>query len=78
MSSQHAGSAGAAQDPYRFLLVADDRSQAIFAEAILRGAGMMAEVVAEPERMMAALELFAPDLVLMDLHMPGSSGTVLT
>ena len=78
MSSQHAGGTDAAQAPYRILIVEDDRSQAIFAEAILRGAGMMAEVVAEPARMMAALELFAPDLVLMDLHMPGSSGTVLT
>ena len=78
MSSQHAGGTDTAQDPYRILIVEDDRSQAIFAEAILRGAGMMAEVVAEPARMMAALELFAPDLVLMDLHMPGASGTALT
>lgn len=64
--------------PYRVLVVEDDRSQAIFAEAILRGAGMQAEVVAVPERMMEALERFNPDLVLMDLHMPGVSGTTLT
>ena len=31
-----------------------------------------------PERMMEAMERFDPDLVLMDLHMPGSSGTALT
>lgn len=65
-------------DPYRVLIVEDDRSQAMFAEAILRGAGMQAEVVAIPERMMEALERFVPDLVLMDLHMPGTSGTTLT
>ena len=65
-------------NPYRVLIVEDDRSQAMFAEAILRGAGMQAEVVAIPERMMDALERFNPDLVLMDLHMPGTSGTTLT
>ena len=65
-------------DPFRVLIVEDDRSQAMFAEAILRGAGMQAEVVAVPEQMMASLERFDPDLVLMDLHMPGISGTVLT
>ena len=65
-------------DPYRVLVVEDDRSQALFAEAILRGAGMQAEVVAIPERMMEAMERFNPDLVLMDLHMPGTSGTSLT
>lgn len=65
-------------DRFRVLIVEDDRSQALFAEAILRGAGMEAEVVAVAEQMMATLERFAPDLVLMDLHMPGSSGTSLT
>lgn len=65
-------------DPFRVLIVEDDRSQALFAEAILRGAGMQAEVVAVPEQMMASMERFDPDLVLMDLHMPGISGTVLT
>ena len=77
MSSAH-GEAGAAAAPFRVLIVEDDRSQAIFAEAILRGAGMQAEVVAMPERMMEAMERFDPDLVLMDLHIPGSSGTALT
>jgi PleD family two-component response regulator/EAL domain-containing protein (putative c-di-GMP-specific phosphodiesterase class I) len=65
-------------DPFRVLIVEDDRSQALFAEAILRGAGMRAEVVGMPEQMMASMERFEPDLVLMDLHMPGISGTVLT
>lgn len=68
----------ASADPFRVLIVEDDRSQALFAEAILRGAGMLAEVVAIPELMLAAMERFDPDLVLMDLHMPGASGTALT
>lgn len=64
--------------PYRVLIVEDDRSQAVFAEAILRGAGMQVEVVAVPERVLEAVERFNPDLILMDLHLPGISGTQLT
>ncbi len=70
--------ASAPDDPFRIMIVEDDRSQAMFAEAILRGAGMAPKVVAVPEQMMAILEDFDPDLVLMDLHMPGTSGTSLT
>lgn len=77
-TTNEVASEAANADPYRILIVEDDRSQALFAEAILRGAGMQAEVVAMPERMMATLERFNPDLVLMDLHMPGISGTSLT
>lgn len=65
-------------DPFRVMIVEDDRSQAMFAEAILRGAGMSPKVVAVPEQMMGILEDFDPDLVLMDLHMPGISGSSLT
>jgi EAL domain-containing protein (putative c-di-GMP-specific phosphodiesterase class I)/PleD family two-component response regulator len=65
-------------NPFRIMIVEDDRSQAMFAEAILRGAGMSPKVVAVPGQMMAVLEDFDPDLVLMDLHMPGTSGTSLT
>jgi len=68
----------ATADPFRVMIVEDDRSQAMFAEAILRGAGMSPKVVAVPEQMMAILEDFDPELVLMDLHMPGISGTSLT
>mgnify|MGYP002738617805 CR=1 FL=1 len=41
------------EDKIRILIVEDDRSQALFAEAILRGAGMLPEVVAVPEQMKA-------------------------
>ncbi|MEO5963485.1 MAG: EAL domain-containing protein [Thermomonas sp.] len=77
-ADDHPDQAGAVIDPYRIMIVEDDRSQAMFAEAILRGAGMQPRVVAIPEQMMATLEAFDPDLVLMDLHMPGISGTALT
>lgn len=66
------------EPPYRILIVEDDRSQALFAQSILKGSGMDTEVVALPGEAMAAMDRFQPDLLLMDLHMPGMSGTELT
>ncbi|MCA1714846.1 MAG: response regulator, partial [Gammaproteobacteria bacterium] len=66
------------ESPYRVLVVEDDRSQALFAQGVLSGAGMQAEVVSIPGEVMQAMAGFSPDLVLMDLHMPGISGTELT
>ena len=64
--------------PYRVLVVEDDASQALFAESVLRGAGIDARAVRESVQVMPQMEDFKPDLVLMDLHMPGISGTELT
>lgn len=66
------------EPPYRILIVEDDRSQALFAQSVLKGSGMDTEVVALPGEAMAAMDRFQPDLLLMDLHMPGMSGTELT
>lgn len=63
---------------YRVLIVEDDRSQALFAQSVLKGAGMEAHVVPVAGETIAVLGEFRPDLVLMDLHMPGMSGTELT
>lgn len=63
---------------YRVLIVEDDRSQALFAQSVLAGAGMQAQAESNPEEVMAALETFRPDLVLMDLHMPAIDGAELT
>lgn len=73
--------AQAGDDPaaaYRVLIVEDDRSQALFAESVLNGTGMQARVVAVASEVIVTMEEFSPDLVLMDLHMPGMSGTELT
>jgi EAL domain-containing protein (putative c-di-GMP-specific phosphodiesterase class I)/PleD family two-component response regulator len=66
------------QPPFRILIVEDDRGQALFAQSVLHGAGMSAEVEMAPQAVLPAIERFKPDLVLMDLHMPGQDGMTLT
>ena len=67
-----------ASDPYRVLIVEDDRSQAIFAESILRKAGMSTRMITDPLSVLDDLERFHPDLILMDLYMPDCDGMELT
>ncbi|MCH2091879.1 MAG: EAL domain-containing protein [Pseudoxanthomonas sp.] len=66
------------ESPYRVLIVEDDRGQALFAQSVLHGAGMQAEVQMQPDGLLDAMRRFRPDLVLMDLHMPGKDGMSLT
>ena len=65
-------------EPFRVLVVEDDRNQALFAEGILRNAGMQTDVVLDPLDVLEALHRFNPDLILMDLHMPHANGIELT
>ena len=66
------------EDPFRVMIVEDDRSQAMFAESVLRKAGMETMAVTDPLDTLERLEQFRPDLVLMDLYMPNISGMELT
>ena len=66
------------ESPYRILIVEDDRTQALFAQSVLHGAGMKAEVQMQPDGVIDAIGRFDPDLILMDLHMPGLDGMRLT
>lgn len=66
------------EEPFRILIVEDDRPQAVFAESILRKAGMQTRAVHDPLEAIDALEEFDPELVLMDLRMPGCNGIELT
>ena len=68
---------GRAPNAWRVLVVEDDPSQALFAESVLNGAGMQAQVVSVPSQVMDAMQQLRPDLVLMDLHMPGMDGVEL-
>ncbi|RDH89722.1 MAG: hypothetical protein DIZ77_12310 [endosymbiont of Seepiophila jonesi] len=64
--------------PYRVLVVEDDPAQAVFATSILNKAGFETHSVTDPLQVMEVLHDFKPDLILMDLYMPGASGAELT
>ncbi len=63
---------------FRVMIVEDDRSQALFAESVLRKAGVETLAVTEPLQTLEQLARFKPDLILMDLYMPEISGMELT
>lgn len=60
--------------PHRVLIVDDDVDLAAHYRLVLLGAGMEAEVLQQPEMIAETLSAFRPELVLMDMHMPGFSG----
>jgi diguanylate cyclase (GGDEF)-like protein len=61
-------------EPYRVLIVDDDPPLAAFHAQILREAGMQTRIVTDPLLVMEPLMEMRPDLILMDLYMPGCSG----
>jgi EAL domain-containing protein (putative c-di-GMP-specific phosphodiesterase class I)/PleD family two-component response regulator len=65
-------------EQFRVLIVEDDRSQAMFAEGILRTAEIGTKVLHSSENLLPTIESFKPDLILMDLHLPNASGIELT
>lgn len=65
-------------DPFRILIVDDDRSQTMIVEASLRRAGCKTRVVNEARLALAAMQEFNPDLAVVDLHMPEINGIELT
>jgi len=58
----------------RILSVEDDSHQEAFLRTVLSSAGYEFRAVAEPARLEAELASFRPDIVLMDVMLPGVSG----
>ena len=58
----------------RILSVEDDPDQASFIKAVLEAAGYVVRICPDPARFEAEAIAFTPDLVLMDIVMPGVSG----
>lgn len=64
-------------EPYRIMIVDDDPHLARLHASILQDAGMITLTVSDPLEVMAPLFDFKPDLILMDMYMPGCSGMEL-
>lgn len=63
---------------YKVLVVDDDRSQALYCASILGKQGIEVHTETDPTRAIQVLEQTRPDLLLLDLNMPGVDGTELT
>lgn len=62
------------KDPYRVLIIDDEKEQAMYSQAILEDAGMETQIVTDPMHVMEPLFDFQPDILLMDLYMPECNG----
>lgn len=63
-----------AVEPYRVLVLDDSRAQAKFMETVLRKAGMTAHIITDPMEIIVALEAFNPEIIILDMYMPGCTG----
>ena len=59
---------------YRVLIVEDDRGQAQFCESVLQLRGISTRVCGAGEEALDEVATFRPDLVLLDLYLPGING----
>lgn len=66
------------QEPFRILIVNDNPTILAYYTAILEQAEMLVKTISEPMKLLEILSDFNPDLILMDLYMPGCSGIELT
>ena len=66
-----------AQDPYRILVVDDSKSQAKYIENILNRSGMIPSVITDPMQILVTLNDFQPEIIIMDMYMPGCTGMEL-
>lgn len=68
---------GAEEPALRILLRDDSRTQATYYRTVLQRVGMVVEVAESADAVFAALAERPPDLLLLDLHMPGYDGAEL-
>ncbi|MET1079827.1 MAG: diguanylate cyclase [Pseudomonas sp.] len=64
-------------EPYRVLIIDDDRDLASRYSLVLRGANMQVQMLHTPAELFSHLREFNPEVVLLDVNMPDCSGPEL-
>jgi CheY-like chemotaxis protein len=64
--------------PARILIVDDERQNRALLEVMLEPEGYVLESAKSGDEALAMAETFAPDLILLDIMMPGMNGYVVT
>jgi diguanylate cyclase (GGDEF)-like protein len=64
-------------EPYRILIVDDEPDTAEFHASSLEAAGLETVTVTDPLNVMSQIVEFQPDVILMDVYMPGCTGLEL-
>jgi diguanylate cyclase (GGDEF)-like protein len=64
-------------EPYRVLIVDDDRELASRYSLVLRSANMLVEALNDPADIFSHMRTFNPEVVLLDVNMPGCTGPEL-
>lgn len=60
--------------PYRILIIDDSKALAEYYSLILNQAGMTAKAITNPMDLLKELDVFQPNLLLMDVYMPECTG----
>ena len=61
-------------EPFKVLVVDDEQGVAEYHKLILESAGMIVRTLQHPAEVLEMVGSFRPDLVLMDMYMPGCTG----
>ena len=61
-------------EPYRVLIIDDDRELASRFSLILRGANMLVEMQHDPAEIFTHMRSFNPEVILLDVNMPNCTG----
>ncbi len=59
---------------YRALIIDDDRSTTLTVATVLRRHGMQCDTIEDPTRTLALIERSKPDVIIVDMFMPGMTG----
>lgn len=66
------------EEPYRVLLVEDSLTASTAIQRTLAMVDIESEAIAHPQQVLGHLERFQPDLILMDMALPGCTGVEAT